>query len=171
MDSAALGYGHAWLTEHHFVDDGYSPSLLPIATGIAARTSRIRIGAFLVLLPLHNPVRIAEDTAAVDIMSNGRFELGVGLGYRRKEFDDQGIPHTERGVRLEEGIALVQRCCSALRSVSTASSAICAISGFRPSRCNGRAHRSGWARSHPRPASVRPKMPEPCSAITSCGAA
>lgn len=108
-DSEALGYDHAWLTEHHFVDDGYSPSLLPIAGAIASRTSRIRIGTFLVLLPLHNPVRIAEDTATVDLISHGRFELGVGLGYRREEFADQGIPHEERGARLREGIEIVQR--------------------------------------------------------------
>ncbi len=109
VDSEAMGYDNAWLTEHHFVDDGYAPSLLPIAAGIATRTSRIRIGTFLVLLPLHNPVRIAEDTATVDLMSQGRFDLGVGLGYRRKEFSDQGISHTERGARLQEGIALIQR--------------------------------------------------------------
>ncbi|MEM7541560.1 MAG: LLM class flavin-dependent oxidoreductase [Pseudomonadota bacterium] len=109
VDSEAMGFEYAWLTEHHFVDDGYSPSLLPIAAGIATRTSRIRIGTFLVLLPLHNPVRIAEDTATVDLMSNGRFELGVGLGYRRKEFADQGITHKERGSRLQEGIDIVQR--------------------------------------------------------------
>ena len=109
VDSEAMGYDHAWLTEHHFVDDGYSPSLLPIAGGIATRTSRIRIGTFLVLLPLHNPVTVAEDTATVDLLSNGRFDLGVGLGYRRKEFADQGIPHTERGPRLREGIDIIQR--------------------------------------------------------------
>ena len=109
VDSEAMGYDNAWLTEHHFVDDGYSPSLLPIAAGIATRTTRIRIGTFLVLLPLHNPVRLAEDTATVDLMSNGRFDLGVGLGYRLKEFSDQGIAHTERGARLREGIEIVQR--------------------------------------------------------------
>ncbi|MEN9727233.1 MAG: hypothetical protein RL434_1599 [Pseudomonadota bacterium] len=108
-DSEAMGYDDCWLTEHHFVDDGYSPSLLPIAAAVAARTSRIRIGTFLVLLPLHNPVRIAEDTATVDVISNGRFELGVGLGYRREEFNNQGISHTERGARLQEGIGLIQR--------------------------------------------------------------
>jgi len=109
VDSEAMGYDDAWLTEHHFVDDGYSPSLLPIASAIAARTSRIRIGTFLVLLPLHNPVRIAEDAATVDLISDGRFELGVGLGYRRGEFEEQGISHTERGARLQEGIGVVQR--------------------------------------------------------------
>ena len=109
VDSEAMGYDHCWLTEHHFVDDGYSPSLLPIAAGIATRTSRIRIGTFLILLPLHNPLRVAEDTATVDLMSDGRFDLGVGLGYRRKEFADQGITHKERGGRLREGIELIQR--------------------------------------------------------------
>ena len=101
------GFIDAWLTEHHFVDDGYSPSLLPIAAAVAARTSRIRIGTFLILLPLHNPIRIAEDTATVDLISGGRFDLGVGLGYRRKEFADQGISHTERGARLREGVIML----------------------------------------------------------------
>ena len=108
-DSEAMGYDHAWLTEHHFVDDGYSPSLMSIAGAISQRTTRMRIGTFLVLLPLHNPVRVAEDTATIDIMSNGRFDLGVGLGYRPKEFDDQGIPSAERGARLKEGVEIIQR--------------------------------------------------------------
>jgi len=109
VDSEALGFDDAWLTEHHFVDDGYSPSLHAIGAAAAARTSRIRIGTFLVLLPLHNPVRIAEDTATVDLISGGRFELGVGLGYRREEFADQGISPHERGARLQEGIEVIQR--------------------------------------------------------------
>lgn len=108
VDSERMGFDHAWLTEHHFIDDGYSPSLLPIAAAVAARTTRLRIGTFLLLLPLHNPVRVAEDTATVDVISGGRFDLGVGLGYRRGEFDDQGIASTERAARLEEGLAIVR---------------------------------------------------------------
>ena len=108
-ESEAMGYDNAWLTEHHFVDDGYSPSLMSIAGAISQRTTRMRIGTFLVLLPLHNPVRVAEDTATIDLMSNGRFDLGVGLGYRPKEFDDQGIASSERGGRLKEGVEIIQR--------------------------------------------------------------
>ncbi len=109
VDSERLGFDNAWLTEHHFVDDGYSPSLLPIAAAVAARTTRIRIGTFLLLLPLHNPVRVAEDTATVDLISGGRFDLGVGLGYRLAEFDDQGIPVAERAGRMQEGLTIVRR--------------------------------------------------------------
>jgi alkanesulfonate monooxygenase SsuD/methylene tetrahydromethanopterin reductase-like flavin-dependent oxidoreductase (luciferase family) len=108
-NSERMGFDHAWLTEHHFVDDGYSPSLMPIGAAVAARTTRIRIGTFLLLLPLHNPIRVAEDTATVDLISRGRFDLGVGLGYRAAEFDDQGIPARERAGRMQEGLTLVRQ--------------------------------------------------------------
>ena len=104
----ALGYDHVWLSEHHFVEDGYSPSVLPIAAAIAARTERVRIGTYVLLLPLHNPVRVAEDAATVDVISNGRFDLGMGLGYRPGEFTGMGISSTERGARFEEGLPAVQ---------------------------------------------------------------
>jgi alkanesulfonate monooxygenase SsuD/methylene tetrahydromethanopterin reductase-like flavin-dependent oxidoreductase (luciferase family) len=109
VESEALGYDNIWLTEHHFVDDGYSPSLFPIASALAARTRHIRIGTYLILLPMHNPVRIAEDTATIDLISEGRFDLGVGLGYRPVEFSAQGISPKERGARLTEGIQIIQR--------------------------------------------------------------
>ena len=102
-----LGYDHVWLSEHHFVEDGYSPSVLPIAAAIAARTERVRIGTYVLLLPLHNPVRVAEDAATVDVISNGRFDLGMGLGYRPGEFTGMGISSKERGARLAEGLPLV----------------------------------------------------------------
>jgi alkanesulfonate monooxygenase SsuD/methylene tetrahydromethanopterin reductase-like flavin-dependent oxidoreductase (luciferase family) len=109
VEAERLGYDHVWLSEHHFVDDGYSPSLFPIAAAIAARTQRIRIGTYVLLLPLHNPVRVAEDAATVDVISNGRFDLGLGLGYRPGEFTGMGIPSSERGARFDEGLPLVQR--------------------------------------------------------------
>lgn len=104
-----LGYDTIWLTEHHFVEDGYPPSLLPIATAIAARTKKIRIGTFVLLLPLHNALRVAEDAATVDIISNGRFDLGLGQGYRVDEFTGFNIPRKERGARLEEGTEVIRK--------------------------------------------------------------
>ena len=108
VESERMGFDHAWLTEHHFIEDGYSPSMFPIGGAVAARTARIRIGTFLLLLPLHHPVRVAEDTATLDLLSEGRFDLGVGLGYRVGEFTDQGIPPTERVARMREGLTIVR---------------------------------------------------------------
>jgi len=104
-----LGYDTIWLTEHHFVEDGYASSLLPIAAAIAARTKKIRIGTFVLLLPLHNPLRVAEDAATVDLISNGRLDLGVGQGYRVDEFTGFNIPRKERGARLEEGTEVIRK--------------------------------------------------------------
>lgn len=104
----ALGYDEIWLTEHHFSEDGYSPALFPLASAIAARTTRIRIGFFLLLLPLHHPVEVAEAATAVDLLSNGRFDLGLGQGYARHEFAGYGISRAERAVRLEEGIEAIR---------------------------------------------------------------
>ncbi|MDB5107147.1 MAG: hypothetical protein JWM69_88 [Candidatus Binatus sp.] len=103
-----LRFDEAWLTEHHFAEDGYSPSILPIAAAIAATTTRIRIGTYLVLLPLHNAVRIAEDGATVDVISNGRFDLGVGQGYGPSEFAGYGVDRKTRAGRLEEGIEVIR---------------------------------------------------------------
>lgn len=109
VESEQMGFDEAWLTEHHFVADGYSPSLFPIGAAIAARTRQIRIGTFLLLLPLHNPVRVAEDSATLDLISEGRFDLGVGMGYRLGEFDDQGIPARERAGRMQEGLRILRQ--------------------------------------------------------------
>ena len=104
----ALGYDTIWLTEHHFCEDGYSPSLLPIASAIATVTSRIRIGTNILLLPLHNAVRVAEDAATIDIISNGRFDLGVGRGFVLSEYEGYGISRKERTSRLEEGLEVIR---------------------------------------------------------------
>jgi alkanesulfonate monooxygenase SsuD/methylene tetrahydromethanopterin reductase-like flavin-dependent oxidoreductase (luciferase family) len=104
-----LGYDDCWLTEHHFTDDGYNPSLLPTAAAVAAQTERIRIGTFVLLLPFQHPVRVAEDATCVDILSNGRFDLGVGQGYSHHEFEALCMPRAERSARLAEGVELLQR--------------------------------------------------------------
>jgi alkanesulfonate monooxygenase SsuD/methylene tetrahydromethanopterin reductase-like flavin-dependent oxidoreductase (luciferase family) len=104
-----LGYDNVWLTEHHFTEDGYSPSVMPTAAALAAATARIRIGSFVLLLPFQHPVRLAEDVTCVDIFSNGRFDLGVGQGYAAEEFEALCIPRKERSARLAEGVELLQR--------------------------------------------------------------
>jgi len=104
-----LGFDHVWLTEHHFVDDGYSPSLMPIACAIAARTSTIRIGTFVALLPLHGTVRFAEDVATADIISSGRIDLGIGLGYRVAEFAGMGVSPKKRGSKFNEQLPLLRQ--------------------------------------------------------------
>jgi len=104
-----LGFDHIWTTEHHFVDDGYSPSLLPICAALASKTARARIGTALLLLLLHDPIRIAEDAATVDLLSGGRFDLGIGIGYREPEFAAFGVHKRTRGHQFEEAIAVVRQ--------------------------------------------------------------
>jgi len=104
-----LGFEQVWLTENHFVDDGYLPSPMVVAGAIAVRTERIRIGINVVVLPLHHPLRVAEDAAVVDLLSGGRFTLGVGVGYVQNEFETFGVDRTHRPSLLEEGIAVIRQ--------------------------------------------------------------
>jgi len=103
------GFDDVWIQEHHFHDDGFCSSVMPITAAIAAKTKKIRIGTGVMLLPFHNPVRVAEDGATVDIISEGRFQLGVGTGYVVEEFEKYGIPKRERGARADEGLEIVRR--------------------------------------------------------------
>ena len=96
------GFDCAWFTEHHFATHGINPSVLSFAAYVAGVTSRIRIGTAVVVLPLYHPVRLAEEIAQVDILSEGRLELGIGSGYRFDEFRGLGVIHSEsRSMFLE----------------------------------------------------------------------
>jgi len=103
-----LGFPVVWVTEHHFIDDEYLPSCLPFAAALAARTNRVTIGTAVLLLPLHDPLRVAEDAAVVDVLANGRLRLGLGLGYKLEEFEVFGVDRASRAARMEEGIAVLR---------------------------------------------------------------
>lgn len=103
-----LGFSSVWLSEHHFTDDGYMPSIPSALAAIAARTSRVRLGTAVLLAPLHHPLRLAEDLAVVDLISNGRLDVGLAAGYRSKEFEVMGVPRSERGLRTEETVQLLR---------------------------------------------------------------
>lgn len=98
-----------WQTEHHFWYDGYCPSLLTVAGGIAAATRHIRIGQSTLLFSEHEALRVAHQAAVVDQLSGGRLELGLGLGYRDNEFDGFNIDRRVRRQRFEEGIEVLRR--------------------------------------------------------------
>lgn len=105
----ALGFDSVWLTEHHFCEDGYTPSPLVIAGAIGARTSHMRIGTNLMVLPLHDPVRIAEDAATLSLLTAGRFDLGVGIGYKESEFQAFGRELKHRPSLIEDGVEIIRR--------------------------------------------------------------
>ena len=110
VEGESLGFSDVWLSEHHFVDDGYLPSPLVVAGAIAARTRDIRIGTNVLLLPLHHPLRVAEDSVVVDLISGGRFTLGVGLGYVQNEYDALGVDMGKRPSLIEEGVEVIRQC-------------------------------------------------------------
>jgi len=105
----ALGWDDVWLSEHHFIDDGYTPSMLPLAAAIAARTTRVHVGTSVLLLPLHDPLRVAEDAATVDVLSGGRLELGLGVGYRLGEFTGFGKDVRQRARCMDASLAVMRR--------------------------------------------------------------
>ncbi|MCC5884955.1 MAG: LLM class flavin-dependent oxidoreductase [Gammaproteobacteria bacterium] len=104
-----MGFASVWLTEHHFVDDGYTPSPLILAAAIGARTRTMRLGTNLIILPLHDPVRIAEDAATLAILTRGRFDLGVAIGYREAEFEAFGRSLKHRPSLMEESVEIIRR--------------------------------------------------------------
>jgi len=103
------GLDSIWLTEHHFVDDGYLQAVMPALAAIAARTRRVSIGTYVLLAPFYHPLRLAEDAAFIDVISNGRLRLGIGLGYRKEEFAGFQISRKERLGRTLETIEILKR--------------------------------------------------------------
>ena len=103
-----LGYDAIWFTEHHFSD--YGRAAMPVLAAQAIeRTSRIRIGAAVVVLPFHNPVLVAEDWATLDHLSRGRVDVGIGRGNQAKEFAGFDVQMSEAQQRFDEALDILQR--------------------------------------------------------------
>ncbi|MFI5733912.1 LLM class flavin-dependent oxidoreductase [Kribbella sp. NPDC051587] len=104
-----LGFASAWLSEHHLARDGALPSPLVMAGVLLGRTRQIRVGTNVLVLPFRHPVQVAEEAAVLDLVSGGRFVLGVGQGYSEREFELFGVDRRQRGRSLGEGVGVIRR--------------------------------------------------------------
>jgi alkanesulfonate monooxygenase SsuD/methylene tetrahydromethanopterin reductase-like flavin-dependent oxidoreductase (luciferase family) len=107
-----LGLDFVWVSEHHFAPDAWSPSPLHILGAIAARTTRLELGTNLLLMPFYHPLRLTEDVATLDILSNGRLTgLAVGSGSIEDEFESYAMPSKQRWGRLFEALHIMRESC------------------------------------------------------------
>jgi alkanesulfonate monooxygenase SsuD/methylene tetrahydromethanopterin reductase-like flavin-dependent oxidoreductase (luciferase family) len=105
----SLGCDAAWFTEHHGFPDGYLPQPLVLAAAVAARTSTMRLGTGIALGPLRHPRHLAEEAALVDVISNGRVEIGIGAGYSPQEFEWFGADLSKRFTTTDAAAIEVRR--------------------------------------------------------------
>ena len=103
----ALGYRNIWLAEHHFSTYGYLSRPLQLATYIAAKTTKLRVGTAVIVVPLHHPLVIAEEIAMADVLSGGRLDIGLGRGYQRYEFERFGLKLDSDGQRWDEALDII----------------------------------------------------------------
>ena len=108
-EAERLGYYSAFIVEHHFRGTGQMSASLMLLAYLAARTTRLRLGAAVVVLPWHNPVLVAEQVGTLDQLSGGRFDFGVGKGYRASEFDGFCMSREEGAERYAESLGLMRR--------------------------------------------------------------
>jgi alkanesulfonate monooxygenase SsuD/methylene tetrahydromethanopterin reductase-like flavin-dependent oxidoreductase (luciferase family) len=104
-----LGYHSVFVVEHHFTGVGQLSASLNFLSYLAGRTERIRLGTAVIVLPWHNPALLAEQVATLDLVSNGRFDFGVGKGYRENEFAGFSIPIEEATERFDETLAFLRK--------------------------------------------------------------
>lgn len=102
------GIDSIWVTEHHLFDDGYLTQPLTFLAAVAARTKRVRLGTAVMLAPLRSAIQIAEEATVVDILSNGRLDLGLGAGYRIPEFELYGADIEQRYKTLDKRIGEIR---------------------------------------------------------------
>lgn len=103
-----LGFDSVWLAEHHFSRYGILGNPLQFGAAIAAGTRRIVIGTAVMVVPFHDPIRLAEEGAALDVISRGRFQMGLGRGYQPKEFKGFGVDPAESRERYDEAVEILE---------------------------------------------------------------
>ena len=108
-EAEALGYHSVFLVEHHFTGFGQVSASLNLLTWLGARTTTLRLGTAVLVLPWHNPVLLAEQAATLDLLSGGRLDFGVGKGYRYNEFAGFGMPMEEADSRFDESMAVITK--------------------------------------------------------------
>ena len=101
------GYDAVWLAEHHFSTYSVCPSTTAMGAHVAARTKRLRIGTAVTLAALYQPLRLAEELALLDVLSNGRLAWGAGRGFDPREFRAFGVPVEESAERMQECVDVV----------------------------------------------------------------
>src|SRR5213594_5191798 len=107
VEAEALGYYSTFLVEHHFTGYGQVSATLNLLTWLGARTKALRLGTAVLVLPWHNPVLLAEQAATLDLLSQGRLDFGIGMGYRYREFAGFCMPMEEAQERFDESLAVI----------------------------------------------------------------
>src|SRR5438128_12060348 len=103
----ALGFGNVLLAEHHFSTYGYLSRPAQLATYIAAKTTRLRVGTAVIVVPLHHPLVVAEEIATLDLLSGGRLDVGLGRGYQHYEFERFGLELESGRQRWDEAVDII----------------------------------------------------------------
>jgi alkanesulfonate monooxygenase SsuD/methylene tetrahydromethanopterin reductase-like flavin-dependent oxidoreductase (luciferase family) len=109
VEAESLGYVSSFLVEHHFTGFGQVSAPLSLLTWLGARTTTLRLGTAVLVLPWHNPVLLAEQAATLDLLSGGRLDFGVGKGYRHNEFAGFCLPMEEADERFQESLEVITR--------------------------------------------------------------
>lgn len=109
IEAEALGFASSFSVEHHFSGWNQSSATLMLLMALAMRTSTLRLGTAVLVLPWHNPVLLAEQAATLDLLSNGRFDFGIGKGYRHGEFKGFAMPQEEADARFDESVEVMTR--------------------------------------------------------------
>ena len=109
VEAESLGYHSTFLVEHHFTGFGQVSASLNLLTWIGSRTTTLRLGTAVMVLPWHNPVLLAEQIATLDLLSDGRVDAGIGKGYRQREFEGFAVPMEEADARFVECLDVMMK--------------------------------------------------------------